>query len=108
LKGDLGLKVQLAANAALGFSANGTFALALSRETDAQVFRLRLFKLDKNGWTFAFNASAGEQVTLPDIFQGNNDITDLISAVFGVHIAQLVTDLTDPSITSASSGAKFI
>ena len=49
LKGDLGLKVQLAANAALGFSANGTFAMALSRETAAEVIRLRLFKLDKNG-----------------------------------------------------------
>ncbi len=108
LKGDLGLKVQLAANAALGFSANGSFALALSRETEAPVFRLRLFKLAKNGWNFAFNASAGEQVTLPDIFQGTNDITDLISAVFGVHIAQLATDLNDPGITSAGSVANFI
>ncbi len=108
LKGDLGLKVQLAANAALGFSANGTFAMALSREGDAPVFRLRLFKLDKSGWNFAFNATAGEQVTLPAVFQQGKNINDLISAVFGVHVAQLVQDLTDPSITSASSVAKFI
>jgi hypothetical protein len=108
LKGDLGLKVQLAANAALGFSANGTFALALSRETEATVLRLRLFKLDKNGWTFAFNATAGEQVTLPNAFQGDKDITDLISAVFGIHVAQLVNDLTDPNITNTSNVAKFI
>jgi hypothetical protein len=108
LKGDLGLKVQLAANAALGFSANGTFALALSRESAAPVFRLRLFKLDKNGWNFAFDASAGEQVTLPDVFQQSKNIDDLISAVFGVHTAQLVQDLTDPTLTSVSSVAKFV
>ncbi|HMD69960.1 MAG TPA: hypothetical protein VKF41_01380 [Bryobacteraceae bacterium] len=108
LKGDLGLKVQLAANAALGFSANGAFAVALSRETEAPVFRLRLFKLDKDGWNFALDASAGEQVTLPDVFQQGKNIDDLISAVFGVHTAQLVQDLTDPGITSASSVAKFI
>ena len=108
LKGDLGLKVQLAANAALGFSANGTFALALSRETDAPVVRVRLFKLAKNGWDFALNASAGEEVTLPAVFQSGHNIDDLISAVFGVHVAQLVDDLTDPSITSASNVAKFI
>ena len=108
LKGDLGLKVQLAANAALGSSANGTFAMVLSRETDAAVFRVRLYKLAKDGWNFAFNASAGEQVTLPDVFQEGKNINDLLSAVFGVHVAQLVQDLTDPSITSASSVAGFI
>lgn len=95
LKGDLGLKVHLAANAALGFSANGTFALVLARETGAPVFRLRLYKLAKNGWNFAFNASAGEQVTLPTVFQKGN-ANDLISAVFGVHVAQLVQDLQTP------------
>jgi len=108
LKGDLGLKVQLAANAALGFSANGTFAMVLARETDAKVFRVRLYKLAKSGWNFAFNASAGEQVTLPAVFQQNKNINDLIKAVFGVHTAQLVQDLTDPTITSASNVAKFI
>lgn len=108
LKGDLGLKVQLAANAALGFSANGTFAMVLSRETDAAAFRVRLYKLAKDGWNFAFDASAGEQVSLPDVFQQGKNINDLLSAVFGVHVAQLVQDLTDPSITSASSVAGFI
>jgi hypothetical protein len=89
------LKVHLAANAALGFSANGTFALVLARETGAPVFRLRLYKLAKNGWNFAFNASAGEQMTLPTVFQKGN-ANDLISAVFGVHVAQLVQDLQTP------------
>jgi hypothetical protein len=98
----------LAANAALGFSANGAFAMALCRETDANTIRLRLFKLAKNGWTFAFNATAGEQVTLPGVFQQDKNIGDLISAVFGVHIAQLVGDLTNPGLTSASGVAKFI
>jgi len=108
LKGDLGLRVQLAANAALGFSATGSFAVAVSRDTDAPVIRLRLFRLAKNGWNFALNASAGEQVELPDIFQPGHDIKELISAVFGVHVAQLVEDLSAPGISSASSVAKFI
>jgi hypothetical protein len=59
LKGDLGLKVQFADNAALGFSANGMFAMSFSRETDAAMFRVRLYKLAKDGWNFALNASAG-------------------------------------------------
>lgn len=108
LKGDLGLKVQLAANAALGFSANGSFALVLAKETSDDKIRLCLYKLAKNGWTFAFNASAGAQATLPDVFQQGKNINDLISAVFGVHIAQLAADLTDPNLTSASSVAGFI
>jgi hypothetical protein len=53
------LKVQFADNAALGFSANGTFAMSFSRETDAAMFRVRLYKLAKDGWNFALNASAG-------------------------------------------------
>jgi hypothetical protein len=108
LKGDLGLKIQLAANAALGFSANGSFALMLAKETGDDRIRLCLYKLAKDGWTFAFNASAGGQVTLPDVFQQGKNINDLISAVFGVHIAQLAADLTDPNLTSASSVAGFI
>ena len=108
LKGDLGLKVELAANAALGFSASGSFALALSRATDASAIRLRLSKLANNGWNFAFNARAGAQATLPANFQQGTKIDDLLSAVFGVHIAQLVNDLTDPGITSSSSVANFL
>jgi hypothetical protein len=108
LKGDLGLKVQLAANAALGFSANGSFALAISRETEAEAIRLRLFKLSKNGWSFAFNASAGELVTLPDAFAQAKNIDGLISAVFGLHAAQLVQDLAEPGLTGTSDVAKFI
>ena len=108
LKGDLGLKVQLAANAALGFSASGTYAMALSRETDAPAIRLRLYKLAKNGWNFALNASAGEQVQLPEVFQQGKKVDDLISAVFGIHVAQLVQDLADPSAVGPASVAKFI
>ena len=78
LKGDLGLKVQLAANAALGFSASGTYAMALSCETEAPVIRLRLYKLAKNGWNFALDASAGEQVQLPEVFRQGKKVDDLI------------------------------
>ena len=59
LKGDLGLEVQFADNAALGFSASGTFAMSFSRETDAAGIRVLLYKLVKDGWNFALNASDG-------------------------------------------------
>jgi hypothetical protein len=59
LKGDLALEVQFADNAALGFSASGTFAMSFSRETDAAGIRVLLYKLVKDGWNFALNASAG-------------------------------------------------
>lgn len=42
------------------------------------------------------------------MFQQGENIHDLISAAFSVHVAQLVQDLTDPSITGASRVAGFV
>ncbi|MGA7410244.1 MAG: hypothetical protein WBW33_07145 [Bryobacteraceae bacterium] len=92
LNGDIGLKVSLAASAALGFSANGSYALALSRQDHSNKLRLAAYKLNKLGFDFALNASAGVQGILP-ASQQSTDVTDLIKAIFGVNATQLINDL---------------
>jgi hypothetical protein len=93
LNGDIGLKISLAASASLGFSANGSYALALSRQDQSNKLRLTAYKLKKLGWDFALNASAGVQGILPASLQQSSDVTDLIKAIFGVHATQLINDL---------------
>lgn len=110
LTGDIGLKLQLAASASLGYHASGKYALALSRESlnkNDRELRLRLFKLSKKGWSFAFDAGL--------VAQGNFGLLpkksdDFIKAVFGVHGAQIVQDLnsiekwTEKDLSDALSG----
>ena len=93
LTGNIGVKVALAATASLGFSANGNYALALSRPDATNKLRLVLYKLKKNDWTFALNASAGVQGQLPASLQNSTDPTDLIKAIFGTQATQLINDL---------------
>ena len=93
LNGDIGLKISLAASASLGFNANGSYALALSRPDQSNKLRLTAYKLKKLGWDFALNASAGVQGILPASLQQSSDVTDLINAIFGVHATQLINDL---------------
>jgi len=102
LSGDMGLRIQLGIAATLGFQLDGKYAVVLERKslaaTDQQV-RVRLFKLSKKGWGFAFNAGASvdsELTGLPSDFDG------FIAAILGVHGAQFLRDIqmfeqwTDP------------
>ncbi len=103
LTGDIGLRLQLGVNAALGFRASGKYALALSRQSllpSEQLVRLRIFRLSTKGWNFAFDAGASVQADFTKFLPDTAD--DFIKAVFGVHGAQIVQDLqtidkwTDP------------
>lgn len=89
LTGDIGLRLEAAAQAALTFSAAGRYALVLSRETDEPVLRLRLYRLALNGWKFAFDLKAAAQADLPAPVTSD----ELIKAVFGLQGAQIVRDL---------------
>lgn len=93
LTGDVGIKVALGAAASLGFSANGNFALVLSRADASNRLRLAVYKLARDGWNFALNASGGVQGVLPPALQNSTDPTDLIKAIFGVYATQLINDL---------------
>jgi hypothetical protein len=92
MDGDIGLRLQLGINAALGLCAAGTYVIVVSRESPApsdRVLRLRLFRRSERGWSFALNAGAAltSQAILP------NHVDDFISAVLGVHGAQAISDL---------------
>ena len=103
LSGDIGLKIDAAATATFGFDVSGRYLVVVGRESDAvadQELRLRLFKLKTNGLQFGLNLKlgvTGVATILP------NQVDDFVSAVFGVHGAQIVTALqqiekwTDPS-----------
>jgi len=93
ISGDIGLRIQLGASVALGFSTQGKYGVVLARESlnpADQVLRLRLFKLAKKGWDFAFNA--GVSVT-PSTTGMPQDYKEFIGAVFGLHSAQFLKDL---------------
>lgn len=101
--GDIGLRIQLGASVAVGFFTQGKYGVVLARESlnpADQVLRLRLFKLAKKGWDFAFNA--GVSVTPSDTGMPQ-DYKEFIAAVFGLHSAQFLKDLelfnewTDPT-----------
>src|SRR6516225_2970388 len=103
ISGDIALRIQLGASVALGFSTQGKYGVVLARESlkaADQVLRLRLFKLSKKGWDFAFNS--GVAVT-PSTTGMPQDYKEFIGAVFGLHSAQFLKDLelfnewTDPT-----------
>jgi len=103
LDGEIGLRIQLGIGVALGFEADGKYAVVVGRESldpQQQKIRLRLFKLSKRGWDFAFNAGASvESKTqgMPQTFD------DFLAAVLGVHGARFIKELhavekwTDPN-----------
>ncbi len=95
LQGDIGLRVQLGASAAFGFEASGKYAVVLGRETDAETFRLRLFKLSKKGWNFALGAHVGAKAQLPPFLKQSHKPEELVAAVFGLNDNQLIQDLHD-------------
>jgi hypothetical protein len=103
LSGDVGLKIDAAATATFGFEVSGRYLVVVGRESDnavSQKLRLRLFKLSSNGMQFGLNLKVGVtgvETLTPD------SVDDFVSAVFGVHGAQIVQALgqiekwTDPN-----------
>jgi hypothetical protein len=101
LTGDIGLRIQLGVTASLGFQASGQYAVILGRESlkpEDRCLRLRLCKLSKKGWEFAFTAGAEVELDFDKLLPGKFD--DFIAGVFGVHGLQVLKDLdkwTDPN-----------
>lgn len=99
LKGDIGLKLQTALSASLGFGMSGKYAVLLSRETADPIIRMRLYKLRVNNWNMGFDAS----VTATPQTPAPNNLDDLLQAMVGVHYQQIlkllgyVKDWTDPT-----------
>lgn len=90
LSGDFGMKIEMAVKAQLGFSASGRYALALSRETDAETIRVQVFRMKQKGWSFAFDGGISSQITkvpFPD------NIDDFIKGVFNLNGSQVMKDL---------------
>ena len=92
LQGDIGLRVQLGASAALGFEVSGKYVLVLGREEAQPLFRLRLYKLAKKGWNFGLNAQIGFDVELPSALKTDQP-EELVAAIFGLNNNQLIEDL---------------
>lgn len=106
LSGDIGLKIQLGVAAQLGFNTSGRYAVVVSREiANPQVLRLRVFRLNQNGWSFAFNAGASVQFDpgslAPEKFE------DFIRGVFNLNGSQILKDL-DTWISSEKSIAELL
>lgn len=104
LSGDIGLKIQAAVDAAVGFDASGKYLVLVARESvdpTSKTVRVRVFKMAMKGWDFAFNASVGVTGSTDQLLPSQLD--DFLAAVFGVHGAQIVEDLkqfdkwTDPN-----------
>src|SRR5262249_14036569 len=65
ISGDIGLKLQLGLTAAFNFTAQGRYAIVVSRESDASIVRVRIYKLALNGFGFSLSASAAATLQLP-------------------------------------------
>jgi len=98
ISGDIGLRIQLGASIALGFSAQGRYGVVLSRDPldpaapadKKEQLRLRVFKFAKKGWNFNFNANASVTSSLTGM---PSDYKEFIGAIFGLHSAQFLNDL---------------
>lgn len=93
LKGDIGLKLESAIRATVGFDFSGKFALVVARESadpSHQKLRVRLFKLRKKGWDFALSATAKAE-TSGQLEEA--DLEPLLRSVFGIEPKQLLGDL---------------
>jgi hypothetical protein len=100
LSGDIGLKIDAAAKATIGFEVSGRYLVVVGRESDAEALRVRMFKLARRGVEFGLNLKVGVR-GVDSLTPGKVD--DFVKAVFGVHGAQVVGALarldewTDPN-----------
>ncbi|AXI99965.1 hypothetical protein CYPRO_0682 [Cyclonatronum proteinivorum] len=93
LAGDIGLKLESAMKATVGFDFSGKFALVVARESadpSNQQLRVRLFKLRKKGWDFALSATAQAESSAE--FR-EADIEELLKAILGIQSVQVLSDL---------------
>jgi hypothetical protein len=91
LSGDIGLKLQAGISATLGVSVAGKYVVVVSRETDDPKIRVRIFKLARNGFSFALDAGLSANADTSALTPDSAD--DFIAAVLGVHGAQVIRDL---------------
>lgn len=92
LTGDIGLKINAGISATLGASIEGNYGIVLGRTiTTPNVLRLQIFKLNKLGWSFAFNAAANVQFNSTTLVPGKLD--DFIKGVLNIQGLQILDDL---------------
>lgn len=94
---DLSAKIDAGLTASFGFEVSGKYTLVVAREDASKFIRLILSKQKSKGWNFGLDLSVGIQGADPKLPVNFNDF---ISAVFGTHGLQVLTDLqqwTDPS-----------
>jgi len=108
LQGDIGLRIDLALKATLSATLAGKFYLVLNREPETSGIRLRLFRATTKGWGFALDSSV-------DITPSTGSLTpdgcnDFISAILGIHDAQLLKFLQASDLTEISDalGDEFL
>lgn len=102
LSGDLGLKIDIGAKAALGFDMSGRYATVLYREDNSKTIRLKVFKMRQQGWSFAFDASISAQISQSD---APADFDEFIKGVFNLNGLQILKDIEkwlDPDTTLAT------
>ena len=106
---ELGARIDAGVHAVFGFSASGRYIVAIGRESDSPVVRLRLYKQSDLGFDFGLNLTVGvqEKGELPA------NIDDFVKAVFGLHGLQVVKDLhyikdwTDPTKDLGQTAARL-
>jgi hypothetical protein len=93
IAGDIGLKLELGLKATFDLTAQGKYAIVVSRESEDAVIRARIYKLKLNGFDFALSVSASATpcIPLPDNF------TDLVKATLGLHAQQILSELENPN-----------
>lgn len=92
LQGDIGLRIKLALEADLGFSAAGKHLLVVSRETADDRLRVRLFKARNRTWNFALDASATVHGELGGDL-AKEDTAGLLAAALNLHSRQVLDDV---------------
>ncbi len=90
LAGDVGLKIELGIKASLGFHASGRYAVVVSRADASEVLRLQIYRLKRNGWSFAFDAGVTAEPQ-QSIAPGNLD--DFIRGVLNTEGLQALGDI---------------
>jgi hypothetical protein len=87
LRGDIGLRLEAALSAKLGYRAEARWAVVVARETSDPEIRLRLFRLKARQLDFGLNAAVEFQPSFPILPRSADD---LVRGVFGTHGAQVM------------------
>ena len=87
---NLSTKIDTSLKATFGFNVAGKYLVAVARESDQPIVRLRLFKQSSKGFNFGFNLKVGIQGADPQL---PGSLDDFIKTTFGVHGLQVVNDV---------------